>query len=64
MSEHPELALLQTAPEKSSSPSTPSPAPLFSLHDTARNFAAAIYLWLHREVSSLLPSLPLLLLLP
>lgn len=31
-------------------------APLFSLQDTAHNFAAAIYLWLQREVGSSSPA--------
>lgn len=38
-------------------------APPFPSQDTAQSIAAAIYLWLHREASSLLPCLLHLLLL-
>lgn len=63
MSRHPELTLLQTALNKQLIFLNLWAAPLFSLQDTAHNFAAAIYLWLHREVGSRLPSLLLLFLL-
>lgn len=64
MSGHPELTPLQTALKIQLIFLNLWAAPLFSLQDTAHNFAAAIYLWLHREVGSRLPCLLLLLLLP